>query len=103
MKVRPTPCAYQDLKDIHQYISETLCNPSAALSIVQDIIMAYKNLEDMPYMGVSLRSKVSFDTSIRFIIARNHLVFYEVNEIDNFVEIIRVIRENRDYLKILFP
>jgi plasmid stabilization system protein ParE len=103
MRVQISPSAYQDLKDIRRYISETLFNPIAAERTARNIIKSYSKLKYSPYMGTSLRSKVDFETPIRFIVSGNYLAFYVVNEKDDFVEIVRIIYGKRDYTKIIFP
>ncbi|MCL2055375.1 MAG: type II toxin-antitoxin system RelE/ParE family toxin [Oscillospiraceae bacterium] len=102
MKLNLTEPAFQDLKDIRTYISETLFSPKAAEDTVQKIIKTYKKLKLQPYMGASLRSKLNIDTPIRRLVCGDYLVFYEVKEIDDCVDIIRIIRGNRDYIKMLF-
>lgn len=100
MKLHISPAALQDLKDIKNYISYTLCNHSAAIRIVKNIITSYLKLADSPFIGISLRSKVNFDTPYRYIISGSYLVFYQINH--ETVEILRVIYARRDYIKILF-
>jgi plasmid stabilization system protein ParE len=101
VKLRVAPTALNDLKDIETYITDEYDNPTAAKRIVKKIITSYLILTTTPYIGVSLRSKHDIDTSVRFLISGNYLVFYEVNNIH--IEIKRIIHGKRDYIKILFP
>ena len=100
MKIRVTPTALNDLKEIKSYIENDLSNPIAANNVIKRIIEDYSRLEISPHMGSSLSTKVSFDTDYRFIVSGNYLVFYKAD--DEYVSIYRVLYGRRDYLKIIF-
>lgn len=100
MKIRVTPAALEDLKEIKAYIENDLSNSVAAKNVVRRIIEDYSRLEFSPHMGASLSAKVPFDTDYRFIVSGNYLVFYKAD--DEYVSIYRVLYGRRDYLKIIF-
>ena len=50
-KIRYTPLAYEDLDSIDSYISETLCNESAAERLLDKIEKAAGQLKQFPRMG----------------------------------------------------
>ena len=100
MKIRVTPTALNDLKEIKSYIENDLSNPIAANNVIKRIIEDYSRLEISPHMGPSLLTKVPFDTDFRFIVSGNYLVFYKAD--DEYVSIYRVLYGRRDYLKIIF-
>ncbi|MGN1417309.1 MAG: type II toxin-antitoxin system RelE/ParE family toxin [Oscillospiraceae bacterium] len=100
MKLCVSPAALQDLKDIKEYISEVLCNPTAAKRTVKKIISEYKTLTDSPYIGTSLKTKINIDTPFRYLVSGNYLIFYQVN--DNIIEIHRIIYGRRDYIRKIF-
>jgi len=100
MKIRVTPAALNDLKEIKSYIENELSNPIAANNVVKRIIEDYTRLEISPYMGPSLSTKVPFDTDYRFIVSGNYLVFYKVG--NEYISIYRVLYGRRDYLRIIF-
>ena len=100
MKIRVTPAALNDLKEIKSYIENDLSNPIAAKNVIKRIIDDYSCLEISPHMGLSLSTKVPFDTDYRFIISGNYLVFYKAD--DEYVSIYRILYGRRDYLKIIF-
>ena len=99
MKLRVSPAALQDLKDIDEYISVTLCNPAAAKRIIKKIISSYLKLTDNPFMGASLNARINIDAPFRYLVSGNYLIFYQVND---DIEIHRIIYGKRDYVKILF-
>ena len=100
MKIRVTPTALNDLKEIKAYIENDLSNPIAANNVIKRIIEDYSSLEISLHMGPSLSTKVPFDTDYRFIVSGNYLVFYKAD--DEFVSIYRILYGRRDYLKIIF-
>ena len=100
MKIRVTPKALNDLKDIKSYIENDLANPIAANNVINRIIEDYSRLEISPRMGPSLSAKVPFETDYRFIVSGNYLVFYKTD--DEYVSIYRVLYGRRDYLKLIF-
>ena len=40
----------EDLSEIVTYLSDTLCNPKAADSLLQELLEIKMNIEDNPYM-----------------------------------------------------
>ena len=100
MKIRVTPTALNDLKEIKSYIENNLSNSIAANNVIKRIIDDYSRLENSPYMGSLLSTKVPFDTDYRFIVSGNYLVFYKAD--DEYVSIYRILYGRRDYLKIIF-
>ena len=100
MKIRVTPTALNDLKEIKSYIENDLSNTIAASNVIKRIIEDYSRLEIFPHMGSSLSTKVPFDTDYRFIVSGNYLVFYKAD--DEYVSIYRILYGRRDYLKIIF-
>lgn len=100
MKIRLTPTALNDLKEIKSYIENDLSNPIAASNVIRRIIEDYSRLEISPHMGQSLSTKVPFDTDYRFIVSGNYLVFYKAD--NEYVSIYRILYGRRDYIKIIF-
>ena len=100
MKIRVSPTALNDLKEIKSYIENDLSNPIAANNVVKRIIDDYSRLEISPHMGPSLSTKVPFDTDYCFIVSGNYLVFYKVE--DDYISVNRILYGRRDYIKIIF-
>ena len=92
--------AIQDLEGIGDYISKTLKSPIAALNTVDRIQDSVDKLADFPMMGSPLSSVVNMDTDYRFLVCRNYLVFYRVQ--DCCVSIDRILYGKRNYMAILF-
>ena len=99
-KIRLSPLALSDLKEIKEYITDELCNPIAANRIVTKIIKDYSLLETSPKLGPSLSSIVHIDTDYRFLVSGKYIILYK--EDDEYVSIYRILYGARDYIKILF-
>lgn len=102
MKLRVSPAALRDLKEIEEYISFRLCSPVAAKRIIKKITDSYKALKNNPYTGKLLQDEIPFHNSYRYIISGNYLIFYKINEQEDAVEIYSIIYGKRDYVKFLF-
>lgn len=99
-KIRVTPVALNDLKEIKEYIADELSNPIAANNVIKRIIDDYSLLEVSPHMGTPLSSKIHIKTDFRFLLSGNYLVFYKADK--NYISIYRILHGRRDYLKIIF-
>ena len=100
MKIRLSPIAVSDLKDIKNYIEQDLLNPTAAENVIKKIINDYTRLKTMPNIGIPISAKVPFETDFRFIVSGNYLIFYKVDK--EYVSIYRVLYSRRDYLRLIF-
>lgn len=87
-KVIYTKRSKVELQNLYNYIYFNLANPIAAKKFREQIPKPISNLEYFPYMG----KKIS-NSNLRYLIFRNYLIFYSVN--DQNVEIQRVIHKNQ--------
>ena len=101
MKIRVSPIAVNDLKEIKSYIENELSNPIAANNVIKRIIADYSCLEVSPYMGTPLSAKVPFETDYRFIVSGNYLVFYKVDDSKKQVIVYAVVDQRQAYLSII--
>ena len=100
MRIVFTPMAHQDLRDIHDYVSDTLKNPEAAKSIIHKILLSCQRLGDFPNLGVSLQEKIERDTDYRCLFCGNYITFYTFE--DNIVTVSRILDGRTDYMKTIF-
>lgn len=99
-KIRLSPLALSDLQEIKEYITDELCNPTAANRIITKIIKDYSLLETSPRLGSSLSSIIHIDTDYRFLVSGKYIIFYKTE--GEYVSIYRILYGARDYMKILF-
>ena len=98
MKLRYTPAAMLDLREIRDYICDVLMNPDAARNVLTSIAASCRKLKDQPYMGIELRKKLNREIDCYCIITGKYIVIYDVDEA---VSILRVLDTRTDYVKIL--
>ena len=103
MKTYPlaiSPAVYDDLVDIRTYISETLCNPEAAQSIVSDLLDAIQTLSKLPLRGTLLKIVSLLPVAYRFIPCHKYLIFYRLTEEDT-VFVSRILLRSRNHWRLL--
>ncbi len=100
MKLHISPEAQNDLRDIREYITSELENPTAALNTVTHIVKAIRRLSDFPDSGAPLSSVVDMPNHYRFLVSGSYLIFYRHE--GGSVYVVRVLYGKRDYTKILF-
>lgn len=100
MIIRYTPQAQADLREVRDYISDVLMNPTAAKNVTDRIIRSSHLLCDQPNMGASLQSKTGRDTSLRYLVCDNHIVFYKIES--ECISVVRILDGRTDYMRALF-
>ena len=87
-KIKYTERAIIELNSIYNYIYYNLANPIAAIIFREQIPKPISNLDYFPYMG-----KKILNSNFRYLIFKNYLIFYSVN--NQNVEIQRIIHKNQ--------
>jgi len=99
-KVRLTPAARQDMRDIKTYISRNLQNPIAAASVTGRITRDLRILIQHGEAGVSLQAKTGYASDLRVLFSGDYLIVYRFEE--PIVSVARILNGRQDYLRILF-
>lgn len=99
-KVRLTPAARQDMRDIQAYISKHLKNPIAASNVTGRIMQTLRLLLQHGEAGVSLQAKTGHPTDLRLLVSGDYLIFYRFEA--PAVSVARILNGRQDYLRILF-
>lgn len=100
MRLRYTPEAIADLREIRRYIRDTLGNPQAAKCIPNMILDSCAHLKDFPQMGMALSSVLDCDTDLRMLVCENYVAVYRCE--GDMVSVARVFHKRQDFLRILF-
>ncbi len=95
-----SPKAQKDMLEIKEYISEELCNLTAATNVLYEIIKRIRDLIEFPLLGAPLSSIIDIETGYRFLVCGQYTAFYRYE--DDTVYVDRVLYGRRDYMKILF-
>lgn len=98
-KILYSPLSVTDLDGIFDYISQTLCNPQSARTIVSDILDRVENLEALPFIGSIVCGLPNNADEYRVIGVHNYLIFYRITDSAIFID--RILYKHRDYLPLL--
>lgn len=99
MRLRYTPEAVGDLRELKRYISRELRNPAAAGRITNAIFDGCALLKRFPEMGVSLRARTGYDTDLRMFVVEDHIALYCVEK--DQISVARVLNARQDYIRLL--
>ena len=86
-----------DLDEILQYISEELCAPQAAERFYLAVFDKLDILRDNPYIYPLHHNEILNAKGLHFIVIGNYLLFYTINDIENVVNIVRILYGKRDF------
>ena len=83
-------------------ISETLANPKAADSLLEDFLAEAKNISENPYMyPLSNDPHLQAEGYHRFLFKRNYVALYLIDDESGIVSIMRIFYAKRDYGNLL--
>lgn len=96
--VRIMEKAEDDLSEIVTYISDTLCNPQAADSLLLEFLEEKENIADNPYMyPLSNDLRLQAEGYHRFLFKKNYIALYLIDDDEKQVSIMRIFYAKRDY------
>ena len=95
--VRLLRAAEEDLNDIIEYIAAD--NPSAAAAVLDRIENDLRLLSQQPQLGRIPEEEDLVRMGYRFLIVRDYLIFYTLEE--RAVLVHRIVHGARDYLRLL--
>ena len=98
-KIRYTPEAMRDMDAVWDGVYEASKEPDAADRYVNDFIDEPEKKKQFPLSGIPLVYRGLF-TGFYAVSFKKYKALYRVY--DNYIEIIRIIMEKMDYMKILF-
>ncbi len=84
-----TYAAELDLNEILDYISNKLCNKTAAKDFYNELINSIAIVCDFPQSGILLDNSIIKDDSIRKIFVGQYIVYYKLD--NNEIVILRII------------
>lgn len=91
MKIVYTFQAQQDLKNIYEYIADSLLVPDTAHSMYQKIVQSARSLATMPERNPLYRDEPWHSQGVRFLPVKNYLLFYTINNETRTVLIVRIL------------
>ena len=101
-KVQIADSAKEELDDIVGYISETLCNKTAASSLLDDFYEQISFLYDNPYTFSECPiESLKLKGYRRFLFKKNYVALYLIDDDKKVVTIMHVFYARRDYEKLI--
>ncbi|MCY9666266.1 type II toxin-antitoxin system RelE/ParE family toxin [Paenibacillus alginolyticus] len=98
-KLKYMSLALKDMRDITDYIADTLKAPKAAMDLVDAMDSSIAMLQEFPYSCKIYQPMKDLENEYRLLSVKNYLVFYVVKE--QVVEIHRVIYAKMDLTKVI--
>jgi plasmid stabilization system protein ParE len=96
-----TQIAEKDFDEILSYISNDLCNSSAAKNFYIKVFDSIERICTYPDMGENVTNKYLQDNSIRKILIDNYFLYYKYISEENCIYIVRIIYAPRNQENIL--
>jgi toxin ParE1/3/4 len=100
-KIILTGRAREDLIDIGDYITYTLCEPEIALNFIKSIRKEIEKLSHFPERQPFIEDEVLAKQGIRFLPYKNYFIFYEVDKLAYRVIILRIGYNRRNWKDVL--
>jgi addiction module RelE/StbE family toxin len=99
--VNITDFAEEDILTAVKYIFNTLNNPSAANDLLDKIERQEKILENTPDIFPSVQDEYLSGKGLKFVKVNNYLIFYNIDEDKEIVNVIRFLCGQKDWKNIL--
>ena len=96
-----TDTAKSDLRNIAFYIAEESKDKDIAKKFVHELIDQCVQLEDFPMSGSVPNDRTLASLGYRFLVHKEYLIFYSVNELNGKVYVNAVFNAKKDYLRVL--
>lgn len=93
------PRAQADMDDIFRYISEELCNPDAAVNLMDAMEEALDRICQNPLICPLIGSSMIRDKTLRKLLVKNYIIFYRPIESTEEIQVVRVLYGMMDYEK----
>ena len=90
-----------DMDNALDYIAVELCNPYAALNLLDGFEECFKNLKQFPLSCTELKANTSLKRVYRWVLVENYIVLFTVDEPNQTVTVMRVLYGTSDYFSIL--
>ncbi len=100
-QIHITSTAEHDLMNAADYIEFTLKSPDAADNLLDDAFRQIESLADLPQKFRLSDDPVLASWGIRFVIIRNYLAFYKIDEVKQTVIIVRFLYQKSNWASIL--
>ena len=99
--VRITETEKQDLREIAFYIAEHSMDNETAKRFVMELREQCKRLVDFPQSGAIPKDHVLRSLDFRYIVHKDYLIFYCIDETQRIVDVLAIFNAKKDYLRVM--
>lgn len=96
-----TEAAQFELEKIADYISDSLCNPIAAVNFLDKVKSCYTTLSETPLIYQVCENIGNGDKEYRKVVINNYLLIYRVDDNSKTVYVLHFFYGRRDYFDII--
>lgn len=96
-QVRIYPRAQNDLDEISDYMSNTLCNPDAFEKFSSKMLQLLDLASSNPYMYPLIQNPRVKNKALRKIIVGKYIVFYQPMDIEHEIHVLRIMHGTRNF------
>jgi addiction module RelE/StbE family toxin len=93
--------AQKDIESIYNYICDNLVNKEAAIKLLNKINEKFDSIALFPKSASLLNNDYVTNKNIRKLLIDNYIAFYEVDDINKEIKIIRIIYGMQNYIDVL--
>lgn len=93
--------AQKDIESIYNYICDNLVNKEAAIKLLNKINEKFDSIALFPKSAPLLNNDYVRNKNIRKLLIDNYIAFYEVDDINKEIKIIRIIYGMQNYVDVL--
>ena len=93
--------AQKDLESIYNYICNKLVNKEAAIKLLNKINEKFDSIALFPKSAPLIINNYVKNKNIRKLLIDNYIAFYEVDDINKEIRIIRIIYGMQNYIDVL--
>jgi len=100
-QVRITETAKQDLREIALYIADRSKEIEIAKNFVLELQEECKRLVDFPQAGALPKDRILRSMDYRYIVHKDYLIFYNIDEGQKIVNILAIFNSKKDYIRVM--
>lgn len=100
-KIVFTDTAKSDLREIALYIADLTKDKSRAVRFVKDLQEQSRILEQFPESGSIPKDRILKSNGYRFLVYKEHLLFYQYQKDENTAYIMAIFNGKRDYMRVM--
>jgi plasmid stabilization system protein ParE len=96
-----TEIIHEDIDSSYKYIAEKLDAPGVAEKLIEEIIEKLNYIKETPYTRPLVQDNYLASLGIRSIKVKNYVIYYNVDEDEKRINVIRFFYNKRNWINLL--